>query len=415
LKGSSKITTSCILMVLVARLCCQTFFDFKDEHRPEREVIYSKMLSIIEEVDKDPSLQHDGLTHSMATAHHLIGAFRHKEGSEYGSKENLEKAKEHFERAKYLYEAIGEELEVMAVEKELRMVLANLNGNEVELDATQDMNYFRKSYNHFIGRYGESDLKTIHEGIELAIALHKVGHTIEAQRLLTKLAQICRRVHGISHNITERTLAVLERVKVRHVYIEAERNFFQALRYENDGEKIVVRGPSLNDRYMNKQKTLTVESKDIIPMKATPVVVQTGFFQELVGDAVWVNKLILKLGVEPSKAAVDPTIVFAKVMSFAMVAYAIVSFFNGGKGLFAAMCFGLVGVQLFFGSYELKDAVKRDYLNGKIGEIGDITGLTEGGIIYEILCEIYFEEEGLKPTKVSRDNVRILFDLPEEK
>ena len=42
------------LDVLVARLRCETFFDFKDEHRPEREVIYSKMLSIIEEVDKDP-------------------------------------------------------------------------------------------------------------------------------------------------------------------------------------------------------------------------------------------------------------------------------------------------------------------------------------------------------------------------
>jgi hypothetical protein len=151
-------------------------------------------------------------------------------------------------------------------------------------------------------------------------------------------------------------------------------------------------------------------------MKATPVVVHTpGFFQELVGDAVWLNKLVLKLGVEPLKAAVDPTIVFAKVMSFAMVAYAIVSIFTGGRGLFAAMCFGLVGLQIFFGMNELKEAVKRDYLNGKIGEIGDIVGLTENNCFYEILCEIHFEEEGLKLTQVRRDNLHICLTCQRKK
>jgi len=42
------------------------------------------------------------------------------------------------------------------------------------------------------------------------------------------------------------------------------------LRYENDGEKIFVRGPLpalLNERNVEEEKTLSVESKDVIPKK----------------------------------------------------------------------------------------------------------------------------------------------------
>ena len=48
------------------------------------------------------------------------------------------------------------------------------------------------------------------------------------------------------------------------------------------------------------------------------------------------------------------------------------------------------------------------HLNGKIG---DIRALSKD----DSICEVHFEEEGLEPTKVKLENVRILFDLPEKK
>jgi hypothetical protein len=300
--------------------------------RLEGEVISCKMLSIIEEFDKDPLLQHVQLvTRVMALVHHSIGEFRNK----FGTDANLEKAKKHYELAKNLYEVAGREVEVMTMEREIRMVVAKLNGNENELETTEEkIIYCQKRYNHSLDQYGENNLDTIDEGIGLAMALHKAGHTIESERFLTKLEQISRRVHGHSHNITKHILAEWQEIKLRQVYyLSAEQGLFQALRYDNDGEKIILRGPLpklLNERNVDEEKTFNVESKDIIPKIGTPVV-----------------------------------------------------------------CHGL----------RLRSMSR---LNGKIG---DIRVFSED----KSICEVHFEEEGLEPTKVRRENVRILFDLPEKK
>eukprot|EP00985_Skeletonema_marinoi_P004670 scaffold2026_cov146-Skeletonema_marinoi.AAC.3 len=54
----------------------------------------------------------------------------------------------------------------------------------------------------------------------------------------------------------------------------------------------------------------------------------------------------------------------------------------------------------------MKAGTRASYLNGKIG---DIRAYTED----DKICEIHFEEEGFKPTKVKLKNVRILFELPD--
>ena len=113
---------------------------------------------------------------------------------------------------------------------------------------------------------------TIKKGVELAIALYKADHTIDAERFLTQLVANSRRVNGVEHNVSEKTLAELERVKVRRVCVNAEQGLFHALQYENDGDKIVVRGPLSK---VHAEKTWAVESNDIIPMKGTPVVVHS--------------------------------------------------------------------------------------------------------------------------------------------
>lgn len=107
-----------------------------------------------------------------------------------------------------------------------------------------------------------------------------------------------------------------------------------------------------------------------------------GFFQVLAGEAVWLNiilfafnlcipaypldggrvyaaALILKLKVEPSKAAFV-TAMTGMVISLAMVSYGIVRLFTGGAGF--SLYMALVGLYVFYESYLLNNAVKRDDL-----------------------------------------------------
>eukprot|EP00985_Skeletonema_marinoi_P007396 scaffold3244_cov151-Skeletonema_marinoi.AAC.1 len=272
--------------------------DFKDEQRrSEWEDICSKMISIIEIADKDPSLQHDGMSHSIAMAETSIGEFRY----ELGTKEDLEEAKTHFIRSKDLWEGLGEDLDVRAMERAIRMVGAKLSGTEPE-----EILFWRKLYNDCIERFGENDIFTIVQGVDLATALHDADHIIEAERFLMTLAQKCRLVHGIDHKVTKETLVALQEIK----------------------------GPlpeHLDERNVDKEKTLTIDSKDARSLKGTPVVCH---------------------------------------------------------------------------SLQLRSMV---HLNGKIGEIRAYFGEDES------ICLVHFEEEGLNPTKVKLENVRILFELPEKK
>eukprot|EP00984_Skeletonema_dohrnii_P026017 scaffold15281_cov109-Skeletonema_dohrnii-CCMP3373.AAC.2 len=107
-----------------------------------------------------------------------------------------------------------------------------------------------------------------------------------------------------------------------------------------------------------------------------------GFFQVLAGEAVWLNiilcgfnlcipaypldggrvfaaALMLKLKVEPLKAAFV-TAMTAMAISAFMVAYAIVRLFTGGASF--SLYLGLVGLYVFHESFELNSAVKRNDL-----------------------------------------------------
>jgi len=306
--------------------------DFKDEQRrSEWEDICSKMISIIEIVDKDPSLQHDGMSHSIAMAETSIGEFKQYE---LGTKEYLEEAKKHFIRSKDLWEGLGKVLDVRAMDRKIRTIVAKLSGTEPELDTAEEIIHWRTKYNDSIESFGENDIFTIEQGVDLATALHGADHTIEAERFLTTLAQKCRLVHGIDHKVTKETLVALQVIKVRQVYLSTGSDVFQALRYESDGERIVLQGPlpeHLDERNVDKEKTLTIDSKDARSLKGTPVVCH---------------------------------------------------------------------------SLQLRSMV---HLNGKIGEIRASFGEDES------ICLVHFEEDGLKPTKVKLENVRILFELPEKK
>ena len=109
--------------------------------------------------------------------------------------------------------------------------------------------------------------------MNLATTLEKAHHSIEAERLLTKLVAISKRVHGPDHNVTKEAESNLQRCKVRCVRINSRIGVFQALRYEEDGKKCVVQGPIANPRNIQEGGTLTVDSSDVLRFAlGTPVV-----------------------------------------------------------------------------------------------------------------------------------------------
>lgn len=175
----------------------------------------------------------------------------------------------------------------MAMDRKIRSIVAKLSGTEPKLNMAEEILFWRQRYNEsiIIMRYGENDIFTLDNGIELAETLHGADHTIEAERFLTTLAQKCRLVHGIEHNVTKDALSVREEVRMRKVlHLSAGsggifQGVFQALRYGNDGKRIVVRGPLPkcpgDERNLDKEKTLTIDSEYAIPLRGTPVVVHS--------------------------------------------------------------------------------------------------------------------------------------------
>eukprot|EP00984_Skeletonema_dohrnii_P009291 scaffold3543_cov90-Skeletonema_dohrnii-CCMP3373.AAC.4 len=245
--------------------------DFEEQDRPEGEGVYTKLLSIIEEVDEYQSLQDDRLAQRTAMSLQALGDFR-----TFGPKENPEEAKKHYERAKDLYDAIGDEVGVINMERYISINEAKLSGNEVNWDPTGDIAFWRKRYNNEIMRHGEDDVLSITEGISVSVALLNNFHAIEAERLLTKLVGISLRVHGSDHRITKRAVSHLDRAKQRLVFIGwSDEDIHNALRYENDGENCVVQGPLPADdesRNVDEEEILTVASKDMVPLVGTPVI-----------------------------------------------------------------------------------------------------------------------------------------------
>ena len=243
-----------------------------EQYRREGEYVCSKMLSIIEQMKQNSSLERYKKRYIAASNMDLGDFFRR-----IGSNDYLEKAKKHYILSKDLYEELGEEndkMSVMILERKICRVVAKMRGTEPEVNAAEDVVYWRKVYKHFKSS-DEADLTRIDDGIDLALALHNAHHSIESERFLTKLMQICHRVHGQDHRSTGKTLAALERVKTRLINIGND-VCYQALRYENDGESIVVQGPySLTKRNVEEEKVLTVESKDVIPRRGTPVIVHS--------------------------------------------------------------------------------------------------------------------------------------------
>ena len=86
---------------------------------------------------------------------------------------------------------------------------------------------------------------------------------LEAGIFVTKLVATIRRVRGPEHSCTKSAKKLLERCKERHVVVMPHGEQFQALRYENDEEICVLKGPIAVPRRDDIEEVLHVDRDDI--------------------------------------------------------------------------------------------------------------------------------------------------------
>lgn len=111
-------------------------------------------------------------------------------------------------------------------------------------------------------------------GCDLAISLDRNYHSIESERLYTKLATISCRVHGPDHSLTIKIQNGLKSSQERWVKIKSKEGYFQALGYKDSDnyDTYVVSGPIEEPRNVETEHMFTVGLSDVCIEYGTPVV-----------------------------------------------------------------------------------------------------------------------------------------------
>ncbi len=258
------------------------------------------------------------------------------------SEESRKTAIGYYSRARAIFDELGDE-----ITPKLMMEDIHLRAESGE-DKERNLKSIKNTYQNLMERLGPNNEGTILFGYDYARNLSVAHHSIEAERLLTKLAATSRQVYGDDHNCKIKTVTLLEQCKVRLVMLASPYagGKFQALRYENDGAICIVIGPIVDGKF----RSLRYENDGAICTVVVPIV----------------DEKRQKLRV-PS----------------AMV-YPIAGC--------PVICHGLINAP---------------HLNEKLGEVRSISEDSAG-----LRFGVHFEEKGLKPAAVKPRNLRIAFELP---
>ena len=113
---------------------------------------------------------------------------------------------------------------VLTAENNIALAKSEYEGNKANEE--QKLEKSRALYELSLKQYGQENSYTIRNGIDLAIDLSRakiVGcipdakRIIEAERLLTKVAAISKRVHGPDHNVTEEAESKLQKLRLAYL------------------------------------------------------------------------------------------------------------------------------------------------------------------------------------------------------
>jgi hypothetical protein len=124
-----------------------------------------------------------------------------------------------------------------------------------------------------IEHHGPTSVYTIESGLNIVKYLYQACRVVEATRLAVKMLADSRRVHGHGHQITMKAEHSLKLCSEYRVGLKTYGSLcFQALRYEENGNICVVKGPIEDPRRLCNEMTLRVPSDEILPLKGCPVI-----------------------------------------------------------------------------------------------------------------------------------------------
>jgi hypothetical protein len=146
----------------------------KEADRAEGEEICAKMLTLIDKMKSDPSL--DVL--ALATIYKKIGIFYYR----VDTKQSLKEAKRYLEISRDIVVTLGNRDIAVAIEGNIANVEARLSGNNLPTNKESVLSVRRARYNYMLQATGQNDVNTMQVGVNLASALFEAYHTVEALR-----------------------------------------------------------------------------------------------------------------------------------------------------------------------------------------------------------------------------------------
>ena len=197
------------------------------------------------------------------------------------TKESYLIAIKHLKKAVVIFKLIGYETESNFTANNLAMardMLREDNGTTAPISQdtkTSALKSISERYQLEVKAFGKHDHRTIRTGIEFArtmMMLRDFDH-IGAERLITKLSASSRQVLGLDHSCTKDATHLMNKCKKRFVVLLPDKtHYFQALRYDDDGDTLVVNGPIQDPRQVDDEREFHVTSDLVIPKKGCPVV-----------------------------------------------------------------------------------------------------------------------------------------------
>ena len=185
------------------------------------------------------------------------------------TKEGVNNATLHMKKAFEIYNLFGMTDALKQVETRIAF-MHGANNEDVSLSTLQT---FKKNYDDSISENGMNSIVTISAGMCYGMSLWEMGHYIEGERLMTKLATTSRRVLGPEHNITINADKSLKQFKGRYVIVLPESGeMYQALRYDNDGQVCVIQGPISDPRQVDDEGIHHTAHNLVIPTNGCPVI-----------------------------------------------------------------------------------------------------------------------------------------------
>jgi hypothetical protein len=195
-----------------------------------------------------------------------------------GDLEAIKKVITHFKKARSINNLAGMPDETKHIDMKISLATnliravnnPELIGSEPSITTvatSANVQTVRNAYKDSLKTNGINSENTIQMGALYVDMLFKQNCKIEAERLVTELAIVSRRLLCPEHNTTIITDVLLEKCKVCNVLFLPDakvRVVFQALRYENDREICVVTGPITQPRQVDDERIYNVENNLII-------------------------------------------------------------------------------------------------------------------------------------------------------